>query len=188
MRELAAKAAASARLDVLRDRDGRLVSPAEQLSLFVRFLARSIEEKTVPPRVEVTDVLGPSERPPATEVADLPSARLPRRAPRRLRPAGRAATDAIRVFAGAKKIAPADFLRAAASVASAVAGAGPGAEPTFPDTVAVPSGTVLATERFVAEDTPELFGDWIIHAEGFRAPRIVEVAKLQAWTLKPAER
>jgi hypothetical protein len=86
-----------------------------------------------------------------------------------------------------KKIAPADFLRAAASVALDVAGAGSGAEAPFPDKVAVPQGTVLATERFVAEDTKELFGDWIIHAEGFRAPRIVEMAKLQAWTLKPAE-
>jgi hypothetical protein len=28
----------------------------------------------------------------------------------------------------------------------------------------------------------------IIHPDGFRAPRIVETAKLQAWTLKPAER
>ena len=31
-----------------------------------------------------------------------------------------------------------------------------------------------------------LFGGWVIHEEGFRAPRIVEQARLQAWTLKPA--
>ena len=49
-------------------------------------------------------------------------------------------------------------------------------------------GTSVATERYVADDTPDLFGGWIIHPEGFRAPRIVEMAKLQAWTLKPAER
>jgi uncharacterized membrane protein YoaT (DUF817 family) len=47
---------------------------------------------------------------------------------------------------------------------------------------------VVGTERFVAEDAPDLFGGWIIHPEDFRAPRIVELAKLQAWTLKPAER
>jgi hypothetical protein len=40
----------------------------------------------------------------------------------------------------------------------------------------------------VAPDTPGLFGGWIIHKEGFRAPRIVEQARLQAWTLKPAMR
>jgi len=38
----------------------------------------------------------------------------------------------------------------------------------------------------VAEDTPGLFGGWIVHEEGFRAPKIVALAKLQAWTLKPA--
>jgi hypothetical protein len=31
-----------------------------------------------------------------------------------------------------------------------------------------------------------LFGGWVIHKEGFRAPKILEVARLQAWTLKPA--
>jgi hypothetical protein len=42
--------------------------------------------------------------------------------------------------------------------------------------------------RRVAPDTPGLFGGWVIHREGFRAPKILEVARLQAWTLKPARR
>jgi hypothetical protein len=54
--------------------------------------------------------------------------------------------------------------------------------------VGVPRGTVPATEKHVAPDTPGLFGGWVIHAEGFRAPRILEQARLQAWTLKPASR
>jgi hypothetical protein len=33
-----------------------------------------------------------------------------------------------------------------------------------------------------------LFGGWIIHKEGFRAPKILEVARQQTWTLKPAIR
>jgi hypothetical protein len=53
--------------------------------------------------------------------------------------------------------------------------------------VAIGSGVRLATERFVSEDSPAVF-DWVIHPPGFHAPRIVEQAKLQAWTLKPAER
>jgi hypothetical protein len=40
----------------------------------------------------------------------------------------------------------------------------------------------------IARDTPELFGGWIIHREGFRAPKVMAVARLQAWTLKPAIR
>ena len=44
----------------------------------------------------------------------------------------------------------------------------------------------LLPARHVAKDTPELFGGWIIHKEGFRAPKILDIARLQAWTLKPA--
>jgi hypothetical protein len=45
---------------------------------------------------------------------------------------------------------------------------------------------LLPAARNIAEDTPNLFGDWIIHKEGFRAPKVMEQARLQAWTLKPA--
>jgi len=38
----------------------------------------------------------------------------------------------------------------------------------------------------LAKDTPGLFGGWIIHPENFSAPKAVEQARLQAWTLKPA--
>jgi hypothetical protein len=44
----------------------------------------------------------------------------------------------------------------------------------------------VTAERYVANDTPHLFGGWIIHKEAFRAPKILEIARLQTWTLKPA--
>ena len=40
-------------------------------------------------------------------------------------------------------------------------------------------------DRYVADDSPGLWG-WVIFPEGFHAPRIMELARLQAWTLKPA--
>ena len=52
--------------------------------------------------------------------------------------------------------------------------------------VELPKNVELLPSRRVAEDTPGLFGGWIIHKENFRAPKIVEMARLQAWTLKPA--
>ena len=188
VQELAEQVARAAALDVVRDGRGRFVSPAEQFSLIVRFLASSTVEGRTPARVAIHSLLGPAERPPTTEVDELPW------------PAFRdALADAAgeieargqvpaRVFAGVRKIAPADFLRAAASVTLTAASAGAGRPPAFPEKVAIPKGTAVATERFVAEDTPELFGGWIIHPEGFRAPRIIEMARLQAWTLKPADR
>jgi hypothetical protein len=188
VKDVAETIARAGTLDIARDRHGRAVSPAEQFSLIVGFLARSIEDQKVPSKVAVAEALGPSERPPATEVSDLPW--------RAFRDALRDTFDELRargqvparVFAGVKKIAPADFLRACAPLALVAIDAGAGGRPAFPERVGIPKGTAVATERLVAEDSPELFGGWIIHPEGFRAPRIVEMAKLQAWTLKPAER
>lgn len=42
-----------------------------------------------------------------------------------------------------------------------------------------------AFERHVAADTDRNYG-WVIHPEGFTAPELLEQARLQAWTLKPA--
>ena len=187
VKDVSERVARASSLDVVDDGHGRFVSPAEQFSLVTTFLARGIGEGRLPPRVVVSELLGPSEPPPATEIGELPW--------RAFRDALLDAADEARVrrqvptgvFAGVKKIAPADFLRAAAAVALAAIEAG-SARPLFPETVAIPNRTPVATERFVAEDTPELFGGWIIHPEGFRAPRIVEMARLQAWTLKPAQR
>ncbi len=43
----------------------------------------------------------------------------------------------------------------------------------------------LAAARYVADDSPSLWG-WLIFPEGFDAPQLMALAKLQAWTLKPA--
>ncbi len=54
------------------------------------------------------------------------------------------------------------------------------------------SGTVLLRQseleakKYVANDNdPGLWG-WVIFPQGFHAPRMMELAKLQAWTIKPA--
>jgi hypothetical protein len=39
--------------------------------------------------------------------------------------------------------------------------------------------------KYVAEDNPGLWG-WVIFPENFRAPKMMDLARLQAWTLKPA--
>ncbi len=45
----------------------------------------------------------------------------------------------------------------------------------------------LATEKYVAADSPELWS-WPIFPQGFHSEHLVELARLQAWTLKPAKR
>ena len=43
----------------------------------------------------------------------------------------------------------------------------------------------LVTAPYVAEDSPSLWG-WPIFPTGFHSPHLMELARLQAWTLKPA--
>ena len=85
-----------------------------------------------------------------------------------------------RVFVGAETVTPASFLHALAFVHEKRSH-GEQAE-------RIPIGQTQAIlpERYVARDTPDLFGGWVIHKEGFRAPKIGEIARLQTWTLKPA--
>ena len=45
----------------------------------------------------------------------------------------------------------------------------------------------LATGKYVAADSPELWS-WPIFPAGFHSEHLVELARLQAWTLKPAKR
>lgn len=77
------------------------------------------------------------------------------------------------VWIGSEKLSLADF---AATLAAddGVAGA-----------VAVRQGN-LEMEKYVATDARRVFS-WPIHPEGFSAPQLLELARLQAWTLKPAK-
>jgi hypothetical protein len=43
----------------------------------------------------------------------------------------------------------------------------------------------FTSDRYIAEDSTRLWG-WVIFPEGFHAPKLMELAQLQAWTLKPA--
>jgi hypothetical protein len=89
------------------------------------------------------------------------------------------------VFLGTEAIAPADFLVALASVYDAYRTSG---KLPLDREVRLRANTPVSSARYIAKDTPNLFGGWVIHKEGFRAPKILEVARLQAWTLKPAVR
>src|SRR5262249_23773006 len=45
--------------------------------------------------------------------------------------------------------------------------------------------TKLAVAKYVSDDAARLWG-WVIFPPNFRAPHLMDVAKRQAWTLKPA--
>ena len=87
------------------------------------------------------------------------------------------------VFIGAESVSPADFLVGLASAYEHERQSG-----KLPEQVMLGRNIILLPERQVAEDTPGLFGGWVIHKSDFRAPKILQVARLQTWTLKPAIR
>jgi len=192
-REVAQAIRGGSPIRMLKTSDGLTLSAADQFVILAELLAGSMSTGRLPPRVSVPSVLGPSEPPPPALAVDLEwpafrDAALDARdevARRRQLPSG--------VFVGTRRIAPADFLAAMAAVvrdglekADDLKKAASEGQITFPARVALPQGTTLEAEQRIAQDTPDLFGGWIIHTEGFRAPRILEMARLQAWTLKPA--
>jgi hypothetical protein len=88
-----------------------------------------------------------------------------------------------RVFVGAEPVAPADFLVAMAAAWRFYREPG---DSLTGLTVVLGRDVRVLPERHVAKDTPGLFGGWIIHKADFRAPKVMDLARLQAWTLKPA--
>jgi hypothetical protein len=53
-----------------------------------------------------------------------------------------------------------------------------------PDAVTITPAR-FAAAKYVADDSPRLWG-WVIFPPGFRAPAMMELAKREAWTIKPA--
>lgn len=83
------------------------------------------------------------------------------------------------VWLGSKSASPESYLVALASVASRLAD---GRQP--PESVTLKPAR-LAAANYVSDDNPRLWG-WVIFPPGFRAPAMMQLAKRQAWTIKPA--
>jgi hypothetical protein len=164
----------------------RALSVADQFELLSRAVGQMMGGKPVRFPLIARGLLGPDAAPPEPRaLKDLSWTAF--------RDAARDAQGFIdrnrrvpaRVFIGATAVPPADFLVALAAAYSHQAGHG-----QFPTNTGVllGHGVKVLPASHIAEDTPGLFGGWIIHKEGFRAPKVLEVARLQAWTLKPAVR
>jgi hypothetical protein len=55
----------------------------------------------------------------------------------------------------------------------------------LPETIEIKPAK-LAAAQYVSDDDPKKLWGWVIFPPGFRAPALMELAKKQAWTLKPA--
>ena len=161
-------------------------SVADQFELLALALGRAMAGPKSDLPIKATGLLGPDGPPPSSspvhqaewlafrdtlrDVVDF--MRVEHRIP-------------ARVFVGAEAMAPADFLIGLASAYVQYARTG---ELPKGQAITFGTGTELLPAQHIAKDTPGLFGGWVIHKAGFRAPKILEVARWQAWTLKPAIR
>jgi hypothetical protein len=93
-----------------------------------------------------------------------------------LRKQGRVPTS---VWLGSVRVPPEAYLRALAEVTVGLVDGKP-----MPATVEIKPARLAAAEH-VSKDRPGLWG-WVIFPPGFRAPAMMELARRQAWTLKPA--
>jgi hypothetical protein len=84
------------------------------------------------------------------------------------------------VWLGSKPVPPEAFLVAMAKVASNAGNRG-----AAPDKVTITPAR-LATEKYVARDSEQPWS-WPIFPPGFHSEHLMELARLQAWTLKPAK-
>jgi hypothetical protein len=83
------------------------------------------------------------------------------------------------IWIGANNLSPQDYLATLGAVVETILTA-----PRPPAQVSVKAGRFTAAS-YLAEDSPKLW-NWVIFPEGFHAPKLMELARLQAWTLKPA--
>ena len=164
---------------------GKKFSAADQFELFTMALVRVVAKEPVPDNLKPTDLLGPDAMPPTNSIEEISWSafqRTLRDVQSFLKSEHRIPS---RIFIGAEAISPAQFLMVMARAIERFDrrdSIDPGAK------FVVGGEPSLSFTRHVAADTPGLFGGWIIHRADFRAPKILEVARLQAWTLKPALR
>jgi hypothetical protein len=84
------------------------------------------------------------------------------------------------VWLGSRPVPPEAYLAALARTARTLLDG-----KAMPETVEVKPAK-LAAARYVADDDPKKLWGWVIFPPGFRAPALMDLAKKQAWTLKPA--
>ncbi len=148
------------------------VSAAEGFSLLLRWYLRKSETISVQ---SISGLLGPYRR------EEAPAAKLVSKW--EFRNSCEDALDAMTrsghipnmTWVGAVPVLPADFL---ATVAAEITAESPGTS------VQIRKGNPTL-ESFAALDSPSLF-DWVILPKGFRAPHVMDLARLQCWSLKPA--
>jgi len=163
--------------------NGYTLSAADAFSLLTEAIAALDGSNHVPEAVRLKPIFGP-ERPFAAAAGPSIAGPIPWAAfHRAVRDVAAFCAAHQRmpaeIWIGAANLSPVDYLATLAHAAEELLTTG-GA----PREVPLRTGRFTA-DQFVTPDSPALW-NWVIFPDGFHAPRIMELARLQAWTLKPA--
>jgi hypothetical protein len=162
----------------------RIVSAAEGLSALSQFVAKG-DGDSRPDKVELEFAYGPASMPQRfiTEGTFRWDA---------IRQAAQELTEITHqtkqlptiVWVAGQPLRPEDFAATLANVIASEARQSVVASDQHSGDVPIRRGE-LEAKKFVADDSPNLWG-WVIFPKDFNAPHMMELAKLQAWTIKPA--
>jgi len=163
--------------------DGYALSAADMFGVLTSALVGLADRNELPADLKVARLYGPA-RPYMPPTGGTSSSSFPRNAFVR---AARDVADFCRttgripdeVWIGTESLSPSDYLATLGQVIEVTITTG-----KMPAEIVRRAGHFTA-DRYVADDAPALWG-WVIFPEGFHAPHIMELARLQAWTLKPA--
>jgi polysaccharide deacetylase len=163
--------------------DGYALSAADAFVLLTTAMSSYLQHQQWPAATALINVYGPAQ-PFSASVGGVRPASVSSEA---FGAAVKDATEYLSVYGripdeiwiGSQNLSPADYLATLADVTERVGSGG-----AIPAEVTLKQGH-FAADRYVAADSPDLWG-WVIFPDGFHAPHIVELARLQAWTLKPA--
>lgn len=152
--------------------DDLYLSPSESFAVLLRWYLRNPGEASVRP---LPGLLGPLRRETAEPPARAGKWEFRKACEDALGVMLRAGHVPSVVWIGSRPVDPADFL---ATLASETLEESPG------NWLEMRKGR-LTVESYAAKDSPDLF-DWVIMPEGLRAPHVMDLARLQCWSLKPA--
>jgi hypothetical protein len=181
--DILALAGAAQKEITFQKRNGYAVSAADVFSLLTTNMAGFVEHGEWPATSKLIPLYGPA-RPYVPPVGAARSASF------RWDAFARAVSDTAsfcatahrmpdEIWIGSESLSPADYLATLAQVVDVARTSGKAAAEVLRR-----EGHFTA-DRYVAADSTELWS-WPIFPEGFHAPKIMELARLQAWTLKPA--
>jgi hypothetical protein len=184
IRKIATKITGSNKISFFKLGDEYL-SPSQAFCALVNFLAGYSKSKKLPERTAMSEPLGPM----APFASKVKSSKLP--LSRLLVVCGRASKfiadrgympSSLKIGEVAE-LSPSDFLATIATVAKSLSTE----KKVAGETVPVRRAHMILEEKYVDEKAFKTACEWGILPKGFKAPKILEQAKLQTWTLVPAE-